>query len=243
MRPQPASSGPQAPKGPRTKGWRRECVRPRGRRALREVRAVLLAPSPLPRPESPPLTFHPETPTTSPWETHATKVVYVNDWMSLREDQVTTPTGTEGVYGVVSKPLALGVVAIDDEDNVVLIGQWRYPHDRWSWELPEGGLDEGEEPLAGIKRELAEEAGLAADSWEELTPRPIALSNSVTDEVARLWLATDLRPHEVDSDDPTEDLLVARVPFDEAVAACLDGRIEDAMTVLGLLLVERQRRG
>lgn len=187
------------------------------------------------------MTFHPDVPETSPWETHSTRVVYVNQWMSLREDQITTPTGTEGVYGVVSKPLALGVVAIDDDDQVVLVGQWRYPHDRWSWELPEGGLDDGEDPLEGIQRELAEEAGLAARSWERLTPHPIALSNSVTDELAVLWLATDLYAHEVDSDDPTEDLLVTRVPFDEAVAACLDGRIEDAMTVLGLLLVERRR--
>ena len=188
------------------------------------------------------MTFHPDVPTSSPWETHATRIVYSNQWMSLREDQVTTPTGTEGVYGVVSKSLALGVVAIDDQDRVVLVGQWRYPHDRWSWELPEGGLDAGEEPLDGIKRELAEEAGLAAGHWERLTAAPIALSNSVTDELAHLWLATDLTPYEVDSDDPTEALLVTRLPFDEAVAACLDGRIEDAMTVLGLLLTERRRR-
>lgn len=188
------------------------------------------------------MTFHPDVPESSPWETHATRIVYTNEWMSLREDQVTTPTGTEGVYGVVSKSLALGVVAVDEDDRVVLVGQWRYPHDRWSWELPEGGLDEGEEPLEGIQRELAEEAGLAAATWEPLTAAPIALSNSVTDELAHLWLATGLHPHEVGSDDPTEDLLVARVPFDEALAACLDGRIEDAMTVLGLLLVDRRRR-
>lgn len=188
------------------------------------------------------MTFDVEVPDTSPWTTHASREVYRNPWMHLREDRVTTPTGTEGVYGVVSKSMALGVVAIDDDDRVVLVGQWRYPHDRWSWELPEGGLDHGEEPLAGIQRELAEEAGLAAADWDLLTPHPIALSNSVTDEVARLWLATDLTPHEVASDDPTEDLVVTRVPFDEAVAACLDGRIEDAMTVLGLLLADRRRR-
>ena len=182
-----------------------------------------------------------DVPTTSPWTTHATREVYRNQWMTVREDDVTTPTGTDGIYGVVSKSMALGVVAIDDEDRVVLVGQWRYPHDRWSWELPEGGLDHDEEPLAGIQRELAEEAGLAADSWAELTPHPIALSNSMTDEVARLWLATGLRPHLVRSDDPTEDLRVTRVPFDEALEACLDGRIEDSLTFLGLLLADRRR--
>lgn len=183
-----------------------------------------------------------DVPATSPWTTLETREVYRNQWMTVREDQVLTPTGTGGVYGVVSTSMALGVVAIDEEDRVVLVGQWRYPHDRWSWELPEGGLDEDEEPLDGIKRELAEEAGLAAASWELLTEHPVALSNSMTDELALLWLASDLSPHEVPSDDPTEDLRVTRVPFDEAVAACLDGRIEDALTVLGLLLVERRRR-
>ena len=183
-----------------------------------------------------------DVPTVSPWETRATREVYRNQWMSVREDEVVTPTGSDGVYGVVSKGMALGVVAIGADDRVVLVGQWRYPLDRWSWELPEGGLDDGEEPLAGVRRELAEEAGLAASTWEPLTPQPVALSNSVTDELAMLWLATDLTPHEVPSNDPTEDLRVIRVPFGEALAACLDGRIEDAMTVLGLLLVERQRR-
>ena len=183
-----------------------------------------------------------DVPTTSPWTTHASREVYRNQWMTVREDDVTTPTGTEGIYGVVSKTMALGVVAIDDDDHVVLIGQWRYPHDRWSWELPEGGRDGDEEPLEGIQRELAEEAGLAADTWVDLTPRPIALSNSMTDELARLWLATDLHRREVRSDDPTEDLRVTRVPFDEALAACLDGRIEDSLTILGMLLVDRRRR-
>lgn len=183
-----------------------------------------------------------DVPSESPWVTRDSREVYRNQWMAVREDEVITPTGTAGIYGVVSKSMALGVVAIDDRDHVVLVGQWRYPHDRWSWELPEGGLDGEEEPLAGIQRELAEEAGLAAASWEQLTEHPVALSNSMTDELALLWLATDLSEHDVPSDDPTEDLQVIRVPFADALAACLDGRIEDAMTILGLLLVERRRR-
>lgn len=178
-------------------------------------------------------------PTTSPWTTRSSREVYRNQWMTVHEHDVVTPTGTDGVYGVVGKSLALGVVALDDEGRVVLVGQWRYPLDRYSWEIIEGGRDDGEDPLAGIQRELAEEAGLAARHWTELTTAPLALSNSVTDEEARLWLATDLRPVDVVSDDPTEDLRVTRVPLDEAVAACLDGRIDDAMSVLGLLLAER----
>jgi 8-oxo-dGTP pyrophosphatase MutT (NUDIX family) len=181
-------------------------------------------------------------PTSSPWRTRSSREVYRNQWMRLREDEVVTPTGTDGVYAVVEKTCALGVVAVDDEDRVVLVGQWRYPLDRYSWEVVEGGLDEGEEPLAGIQRELAEEAGLGADEWHELTTAPLALSNSVMDEEARLWLATGLRPVEVASDDPTELLQVTRVPFDEVLEACLDGRIDDSLTLLAVFLADQHRR-
>ena len=180
-------------------------------------------------------------PTTSPWRTLSTREAYRNAWMRVREDEVVTPTGTTGVYGVVEKPEALGVVAVDEDDRVVLVGQWRYPLDRYSWEIVEGGRDDDEDPLVGIQRELAEEAGLAAREWVELTRRPLALSNSVTNEEARLWLATDLHPVDVVSDDPTEDLRVIRVPFDEALEAAYDGRIDDAMSVLGLVLAARAR--
>lgn len=182
-------------------------------------------------------------PTTSPWTTLSTRECYSNQWMSVREDEVVTPTGTRGVYGVVHTSTALGVVALDDRDRVVLVGQWRYPLDRYSWEIVEGGLDPGEQPLAGIQRELAEEAGLRAGRWDELTTRPVALSNSVTDEEARLWLATDLSAVEAISEDPTELLRVTRVPLDEAVVACVDGRIDDAMSVIGILLAQRHLTG
>lgn len=184
-----------------------------------------------------------QDPSDSPWTTRATREVYRNQWMRVREDDVVTPTGTDGIYGVIEKSTALGVVAVDEDDRVVLIGQWRYPLDRYSWEIVEGGQDPGEDALEGIRRELAEEAGLAAASWTELTRRPIALSNSLSDELARLWLATGLTPVEATSDDPTELLRVTRAPFGEVVAACLDGRIDDAMTVLGMLLADRHRHG
>ncbi|MFT4744320.1 MAG: 8-oxo-dGTP pyrophosphatase MutT (NUDIX family) [Nitriliruptoraceae bacterium] len=182
-------------------------------------------------------------PTTSPWRTVASRPVYENPWIAVREDDVVTPTGTSGIYGVVHKPLALGVVAIDAQDRVVLVGQWRYPLDRYSWELVEGAFDHGEDdtPLAGIQRELAEEAGLAAARWELLTATPIALSNSVTDEMAMLWVASGLTPVVAKTSDPTEELRVTRVPFAEAVAATIDGRIDDAMSILGLLLADRRR--
>ena len=183
-------------------------------------------------------------PTTSPWRTLSSRRVYANPWITLREDEVVTPTGTSGIYGVVTKPLALGAVALDADGAVVLVGQWRYPLGRYSWELPEGAHDPGADatPLDGMRRELAEETGLAAGDWTLLTTRPVALSNSVTDEEALLWLARDLAPTSVASHDPTEDLRVTRVPFERALAAAVAGRIDDAMSVLGLLLADRVLR-
>lgn len=176
-------------------------------------------------------------------QVEASDTVFEGRIITVRKDQVTMPGDTTSQRDVVEHPGAVGIAALDDEGRVLLVNQYRHPVGRRLDELPAGLLDKpGEPALAAAQRELAEEAGLAADHWEALTPDPIALSNSMTDEVARLWLATGLRPHDVPSDDPTEDLRVIRMPFGDALAACLDGRIDDAMTVLGLLLVDRRRR-
>lgn len=158
----------------------------------------------------------------------------------MREDVIERPDGSRGLYGVVSKPLACGVVALTDADEVVLVGQWRYPLQAYSWEIVEGGADRDEDGEVAIRRELVEEAGYEADHWEVLV-EDIALSNSVMDEHARLWVATGLRPVARDPD-ATEVLEVRLVAFDDAVAMVDRGEITDAMSVIALLALARQRR-
>lgn len=175
-----------------------------------------------------------------PWTTLATRQVYTNPWITVREDQVVRPDGSPGIYGVVSTSLAVGVLALTPADEVVLVGQWRYTLDAYSWEIVEGGADGGEEGLEAARRELAEEAGLVAGSWQRLG-HDLAVSNSVTDEVARIWVARDLS--EVPRDpDPTEVLEVRTVPVDDALAMVDRGEITDAITVVALTTFDRARR-
>ena len=172
---------------------------------------------------------------------HARRIAYENPWITVWHDDVTRPDGSPGIYGVVHLAhLAAGVVALDAEDRVALVGQHRYTLDAYSWEIPEGGVPDGEDPLTGARRELSEETGVEAATWRELVR--VDLSNSITDERAVLYLATDLTHGEADPD-PTEDLEVRWVPFDEAVAMTMDGRITDVMSVVAIGRVALERAG
>ncbi len=131
------------------------------------------------------------TVTSGPWTRHARRIAYENPWITVWHDEVTRPDGSPGIYGVVHfANLAAGVLALDDRDRVLLVGQHRYALDAYSWEIPEGGVPDGETPLEGARRELREETGVDAADWRELAR--VHLSNSVSDELAVLFLATGL---------------------------------------------------
>ena len=185
-----------------------------------------------------------ETPIASgPWTRRSRRVAYENTWITIWHDEVTRPDGSPGTYGVVHfANLAAGVLAIDDRDRVLLVGQHRYPLDDYSWEIPEGGVPAGETALDGARRELREETGVEAADWRELARAH--LSNSVSDELAVLFAATRLTEGTAHPD-PTEALERRWVPFDEAVEMTLDGRITDAMNVIAIerLALQRSRAG
>jgi ADP-ribose pyrophosphatase len=178
---------------------------------------------------------------TSPWTRIARRVAYENPWLTLWHDDVTRPDGAPGIYGVVHfANLAAGVLVLDDDDRVLLVGQHRYPIDVYAWEIPEGGVPAGETALDGAKRELREETGVEASDWREIAR--VHLSNSVTDELAVLFVATGLT-HGVATPDGTEDLEIRWLPFEEVLDSTLDGSISDAMTVIAVerLAVLRSR--
>lgn len=173
---------------------------------------------------------------TNPWKILSSTEVYDNSWISVTEFDVLNPTGGKGIYGKVHfKNLAIGIIVLDEHLNTCLVGQYRFPMNKYSWEIPEGGSPLGKNPLDNAKRELQEETGLVAHSWEKILE--MDLSNSVSDEKAIVYLAWDLEQHLPDPED-TELLEVKKIPFEEAYQLVEDGTITDSLSVAAILKVK-----
>ena len=170
-----------------------------------------------------------------PWHRGEGRVVYDNPWIRLTEFQATAPTGRPAQYGLVSfKHLAMAVLPIHADGTVELVGQSRLPFSDYSWEIPEGGGALEDDPLDSAKRELFEETGLSASRWQEILR--VQLSNSVTDQLAIGYLATELEQVTTEPEgDGTEDIARVRVSFRELLGAVIDGHICDSLTVAMVL--------
>ncbi|HUF93490.1 MAG TPA: NUDIX hydrolase [Candidatus Limnocylindria bacterium] len=172
----------------------------------------------------------------TPWRTVTSRPVYSNPWMRLREDVAEMPDGRTTIYGVVECKPAVGVLPFLDERTVVLVGQYRYVARGFYWEMPTGGVREGEAQEAAAQRELAEEAGYAAG---RLTPLCSFISSkSIVDETCHLYRADGLRAVPRASD-PTEFIEVRAFPFDDVVRMVERSEIRDAMTVIAVLHAAR----
>ena len=177
----------------------------------------------------------------NPWKIIESKAIYDNAWIGLTEHQVLNPAGGEGIYGEVHfKNYAIGIVAINELDQIYLVGQYRFPLKQYSWELPEGGGPLGTNPLESAKRELLEETGLVAKEWQELLR--MHLSNSVSDELGILYLAKDFEQFAAQPEE-TEQLEVKNIPFEEAFNMVMNGEITDSLSVAGILKVKLMREG
>lgn len=175
--------------------------------------------------------------TIGPWTRKTVAVPYRNPWIQVEHHEVIDPSGANGIYGVVHyRHLALGCIPLHDDGTITMVGQHRYPFDRYFWEIPEGGGRPGHDPLSEIQRELAEETGLVAKTWIPLGEAH--LSNSTTDETAMLWLAKDLVEGKA-SPEGVEQIETKRIPFQEAVQQAIDGRLTDSLTVIALLRAAR----
>ena len=170
------------------------------------------------------------------FEVADSKDIYVGRVIALRSDSVVMPGGNTAVREVVEHLGAVAVLALDDDQQVTMIHQYRHPLGHRIWELPAGLLDVvGEEPVLAAQRELKEETGLAASSWVTLVD--VAASPGFTDEVVRVFLARELSDvgREVPDGDEETDLVARKFPLSEAVRMALAGEIVNGASVGGIL--------
>jgi 8-oxo-dGDP phosphatase len=177
------------------------------------------------------------------FETIASETVYTGKIFALRADEVLMPGGNIARREVVEHYGAVGIVALDDDDNIVLVYQYRHPLGRRLWELPAGLLDiGGEPPHLTAARELEEEVGLAAREWRVLVD--LDSTPGFTDESVRVYLATGLteigRP---EAHDEEADMRVRRYPFADAVRMVFSGEIVNSLAVAGILAAYAVRHG
>ncbi|HKZ66284.1 MAG TPA: NUDIX hydrolase, partial [Chitinophagaceae bacterium] len=172
----------------------------------------------------------------NPWQIISGKEVYDNKWINVTEYDVVNPNGGKGIYGKVHfKNIAIGIVVLDDELNTYLVGQYRFTLNNYSWEIPEGGGLLETDPLEAARRELIEETGLVAHEWTPILK--MHLSNSVSDEYSIIYLARQLEQHTAMPEE-TEQLIVKKLPFEEAWRMVDDGLITDAMSIAAIQKVK-----
>jgi 8-oxo-dGDP phosphatase len=180
--------------------------------------------------------------TDTPWRRDSRAPRFANNFFTIYEDQVwNRQAGRHFDYGIIAfRNRAVGILPLQPDGQVWLVGQHRYATGELSWELPMGGVPPEMSLLEGAKKELKEETGLEAAAWEPLLQR-VHLSNSVTDETGAVFLAQDLREGAMDPE-ASEELWVITAPFEDALAAALDGRITDSLTIAGLLALAARAR-
>ncbi|MBX5497259.1 MAG: NUDIX hydrolase [Bryobacteraceae bacterium] len=169
----------------------------------------------------------------NPWKTLSSRIAYENPWIRVREDRVLRPDGQPGLYGVIELRPSVAIVALNEHEQVALVGQWRYPLDRYTWEIPRGASRDGESDiLQAARRELREETGIEARTWRSLGA--IDLCNGVMRSTEHLFLATDLTLLDAQPD-PEEDLLLRWVSFDEAFRMVMENELREASSAAAIL--------
>lgn len=166
------------------------------------------------------------------WIIQKSELKYENPWITVTEHTVINPSGNNGIYGEVHfKNIAIGIVALDEENNIYLVSQFRFVLNQNSLEIPEGGGHLYVDPLVSAKRELKEETGLEAAHWEKLME--IHLSNSVSDEKAIVYMAKGLSQGEMDLEE-TEDISVSKLSLTDAIQLVNENKITDVISVAAI---------
>jgi ADP-ribose pyrophosphatase len=178
------------------------------------------------------------------------RILHRGRYMTFRVDTIERADGTRSTRDIVGHPGAVAILAVDADDQVLFVRQYRTAAQQVLLEIPAGTLDidtatgATEDPDLAARRELEEETGYRAERWQKLTT--FWTAPGFASELMHLYLATDLRPaHPNERLGPDEDehLRLERMPFSDAIAAVDRGDVADAKSILGLLWLDRQRRG
>ncbi len=169
-----------------------------------------------------------------PWTTLNSHVAYENPWITVLEDEVTRPDGSPGMYTIVDVKDGVLLIAEDADTNVHIMEAYRYPTQRWAWELPSGGIEPGDTPEVCAQKELQEELGLTSDAWVKLGEFSPSFGGTMRDRqhifVARNCVQGD------HNREPGEAIrTVRKVTRDELFALARNGTIEDGQSLTGLL--------
>ncbi len=171
-------------------------------------------------------------------KTVSSEKVFEGRIIKVKVDRVEMPDGSVATRELVEHPGGVGIVAITDKDEIILVEQYRKPLDKAIYEIPAGKLDPGEHHRTCGIRELGEETGLSAKVFDYMGF--IYPSPGFTDEVTHVYLAKELTQGETHPDDD-EFLDVKKVPFDTALKMVMDGEINDAKSVFGILKYNMMR--
>jgi len=174
--------------------------------------------------------------TDNPWKILNSEIKYKNPWMRIREDRVVTPTGSEGIYGVMETNDSVMIAVLNSKDELYLIRTFAYPAQSWNWELPGGGGD-NEDLIVASRRELEEEAGIRAETWEKLGTTRVC--NGLMTEKMTVCLARDLTfdgTKEVSNEQIDEGRFFSMSDIDKMVA---NGTINDAQSITGIHLAQK----
>lgn len=173
-----------------------------------------------------------------PWKTLSSRPIYQNPWMSLREDVAEMPDGCTTIYGVVTFGDCVGVVPFLDDDRIILVRQYRYVQKDARWEIPTGGVKEGESLEEAAQRELQEETGYRAERLTWISS--YYTSKCICDETAHLYIGESLSPAQRPPDE-TEFIEVRAFSSTEALRMVIGCQIMDSMSVIAILHAARLR--
>lgn len=169
----------------------------------------------------------------NPWSERARRTVYETKWLRVQEHEVMQPDGSPGTYSFVEIPASVGILAINERNEVALVGQWRYPIGRYTWEMVRGGANAGETDMLEVaRRELREEIHFEADTWRDMGH--VFTCTGLTTDHQSFFVATQLRPVPQHTD-PVEPIDVRWVLLPEAIQMISSGEIVEVCTAAALL--------